>query len=172
MKTHLLRNVGKGPRQFHQGQTGLSLGGFLLLHRGVTTSTSRLFLFPGGAQGSPFPSILFCLMKGIGVCPLLLGGTGQHFPPLQFSVFLLLGGFLSDELHDTCIIHLGWRVTGPRSTGFGLDLVQPRYPFFTGRYLDGHPFHRTSTLRPLRFKTFSTRNNESSETFTFCTSGS
>ena len=39
-------------------------------------------------------------------------------------------------------------------------------------YLDGHPFHRSKTFRPFRFKTFSTRNNEFSDTCTFCTSGS
>ena len=44
MKTHLLRNVGKGLRQFHQGQAGLLLAGFLLSQGRMTTGASALFL--------------------------------------------------------------------------------------------------------------------------------
>ena len=118
---------------------------------------------------------------------LLAKGDPRHPVDLSSSLFR---GFLVDELHDPRIVCRGWRVAGLRSAGFGLDLVQPPHPFFYGAffvflflpclgcagiqlsYLAGHPFHRTNTWLPLRFKTFSTRNNESSDTCTFCTSGS
>ena len=45
MKAHLLRNVGKGPRQFHQGRAGFLLAGCLLSHGWMTTGASALFLF-------------------------------------------------------------------------------------------------------------------------------
>ena len=169
MKTHLLRNVGKGPCQFHQGQAGFLFSGFLLSHGRMTTGASALFL----------------LGRHVRTEGLLTKGDPRH--PVVFGSSLFRG-FLVDELHDPRFIQLVWRVTGPRSVGFGLDLVQPRDSFFYGAlflfvpcpgsagiqlsYLAGHPFHRTNTLRPLRFKTFSTRNNESSDTCTFCTSGS
>ena len=167
MKTHLLGNVGKGPRQFHQGQAGLWFPGFLLSHGRMTTGASALFL----------------LGRRVRTEGLWTQGDPSHLVDFGPSLFR---GFLADELHDPCVIQRGWRVTGPRSAG--LDVVQPRDPFFYGAlflfvpclgwagiqlsYLAGHPFHRTSTLRPLRFKTFSTRNNESSDTYTFCTSSS
>jgi len=193
MKTHLLGNVGKGSRQFHQGQARILFGRFLLAHRGMTTRASTLFGFGawlGGSQRAPFPGILLGSMIGIGVGPLRLGGTGQFFPPLQGSFLPLFRRFLVDELHNVGVGGRNGRGRGSRSVGFGLDLVRPSHPFLTfswgyfyayhagvGResnysYLAGHPFHRTKTWRPLRFKTFSTRNNESSETATFCTSGS
>ena len=53
--------------------------------------------------------------------------------PVDFSSSLFRG-FLVDELHDIRFIQLGWSVTGPRSAGFDLYLVQPRHPFFTGRF--------------------------------------
>ena len=169
MKTHLLGNVGKSPCQFHQGQAGFLFDGFLLAHGWMTTGASALF--PLGRR-----------VRAEG---LLTKGDPRH--PVDFCSSLV-GGFLVDELHDTRIVCRGWRVTGPRSVCFGLDLVQPRDPFFYGALLlfdsmpglrwnptivlGWPPFHRTNTLRPLRFKTFSTRNNESSDTCTFCTSGS
>ena len=45
MKAHLLRNVGKGPRKFHQGRAGFLLAGCLLSHGWMTTGASALFLF-------------------------------------------------------------------------------------------------------------------------------
>ena len=150
---------------------GKARGGFLLAHGRMTTGASALFF----------------LGRRVRTEGLLTKDDPRH-PVDVFSS--LVGGFLVDELHDTRLVGRGWRVTEPRWAGFGLDLVQPRDPFFTGSfflflfvpclgcagiqlsYLAGHPFHRTNTWRPLRFKTFSTRNNESSDTCTFCTSGS
>ena len=113
MKTHLLGNVGKGPRQFHQGQAGLWFPGFLLSHGRMTTGASALFL----------------LGRRVRTEGLWTQGDPSH--PFDFGPSLFRG-FLVDELHDPCVIQRGWRVTGPRSAG--LDLVQPRDPFFTGRY--------------------------------------
>ena len=45
MKAHLLRNVGKGPRKFHQGRAGFLLAECLLSHGWMTTGASALFLF-------------------------------------------------------------------------------------------------------------------------------
>ena len=113
MKTHLLGNVGKGPCQFHQGQAGFLFDGFLLAHGGMTTGASALFL----------------LGRRVRTEGLLTKGNPRH--PVDFRSSLV-GGFLVDELHDTRILCRGWRVTGPRSVCFGLDLVQPRDPFFYG----------------------------------------
>ena len=151
MKTHLLGNVRKGPCQFHQGPAGLLFGGFLFSHGRMTTGTSALFL----------------LGTRVRTEGLLTKGDPSHPVDLSSSLFR---GFLVDELQDTRFIQLGWRVTGPQSAGFGLDLVQPPHPFLRAffvffapclacagiqiSYLDSHPFHRTNTLRPLRFKTF------------------
>ena len=115
MKTHLPRNVGKGPCQFHQGQAGFSFGGFLLAYWRMTTGSSALFLLSGRVR-----------MEG-----LLTIGDPRHPVDFRSSLFR---GFLVDEPHDPRVIQQGWRVTGQRSAGFGLDLVQPRDPFFTGRY--------------------------------------
>ena len=65
-------------------------------------------------------------------------GDPRH--PVDFRSSLV-GGFLEDELHDTRIVCRGWRVTGPRSASFGLDLVQPRDPFFTGRFFYSYSHH-------------------------------
>ena len=115
MKTHLLRNVGKGPYQFHQGQARFLVGGFLLSHGLMTTGTSALFL----------------LGRHVRTERLLTKGDPHHPVDLSSSLFR---GFFVDELHGPRFIQLWWRVTGARSAGFGLDLVQPRDPFFTGRY--------------------------------------
>ena len=115
MKTHLLRNVGKGPCQFRQGQAGFSFSGFLLSHGRMTTGASALFL----------------LGRRVRTEGLLTKGDPRHPVDFRSSLFR---GFLVDELHDPRFIQLVWRVTGPRSVGFGLDLVQPRDSFFTGRY--------------------------------------
>ena len=104
MKTHLLGNVGKDPSQFHQGQAGFLFGGFLLAHGRMTTGASAL-LFLG---------------RRVRTEGLLTKGDPHH--PVDFRSSLV-GGFLVDELHDTHIVCRGWRVTGPRSAGFGLDLV-------------------------------------------------
>ena len=116
MKTYLLRNVGKGPRQFHQGQAGFLFAGFLLSHGQMTTGKSAMILLGSRVR-----------TEGV-----LTKGDPSH--PVVFSSSLFRG-FLVDELHDTRFIQLGWRVTGPLSVGFGLDLVQPPHPFFTGRFL-------------------------------------
>ena len=122
MKTNLLGNVGKGPCQFHQGQAGFWLGGFLLAHGRMTTGASALFL----------------LGRRVRTEGLLTRGEPRH--PVDFGSSLV-GGFLMDELHDTRLVCRGWRVTGPRSAGFGLDLVQPRDPFFTGRFVYSYSYH-------------------------------
>ena len=115
MKTHLLGNVGKGPCQFHKGQAGFLFGGFVLAHGRMTTGASALLL----------------LGRRLRTEGLLTKGDPRH--PVDFRSSLV-GGFLEDELHDTRIVCRGWRVIGPRSASFGLDLVQPRDPFFTGRF--------------------------------------
>ena len=115
MKTHLLRSVGKGPCQFHQGQAGFLFGGFLLAHGRMTTGASALFL----------------LGRRVRTEGLLTKGDPRHRVDFGSSLFR---GFLVDELQDPLVIQRGWRVIGPQSAGFGLDLVQPRDPFFTGRY--------------------------------------
>ena len=174
MKTHLQHNVGKGPCQFHQGQARFLFGGFLLSHERMTTG----------------PLAFFHLGSRVRTEGLLTKGETRN--PVDFSSSLFRG-FLVDELHDTGFIQLEWRVTGPRVGWLRRGSGPTTLPVFyvalfyralflfvpclgcTGiqlSYLDGHPFHRTNTLRPLRFKTFSTRNNESSDTCTFCTSGS
>ena len=76
-------------------------------------------------------SALFLLGRHVRTEGLLTKGDPHHPVDLSSSLFR---GFLVDELHDPRFIQLGWRVTGARSAGFGLDLVQPRDPFFTGRY--------------------------------------
>ena len=116
MKTHLLGNVGKDPSQFHQGQAGFLFGGFLLAHGRMTT----------GASASLF------LGRRVRTEGLLTKGDPRHPVDFRSSLFR---GFLVDELHDPRFIQLGWRVAGPRLAGFGLDLVQPLCPFFTGRYI-------------------------------------
>ena len=122
MKTHLLGNVGKGPRQFHQGQAGLWFPGFLLSRGRMTTGASALFL----------------LGRCVRTEGLWTHGDPSHPVDLGSSLFR---GFLVDELHDSRVIQRGWRVTGPRSVGFGLDLVQPRDPFFTRRFFTGTYFY-------------------------------
>ena len=164
MKTHLLRNVGKGPCQFHQGQAGFLFGGFLLAHGRMTTGASVLFL----------------LGRRVRTEGLLTKGGPRHPVDFRSSLFR---GFLVDELHDPRVIQRGWQVTGPRSAGLGLDLVQPPDPFFTRRFLFFYSYHawvalesnyRTwlATLSTGPKRCFSTRDNESSDTCTFCTSGS
>ena len=115
MNTHLLRNVGKGPCQFHQGQADFWFGGFLFAHGWMTTAASALFL----------------LGRRVRTDGLLTKGDPRHPVDFRSSLF---GGVLVDELHDTRIVCRGWRVSGRRSASVGLDLVQPRDPFFTGRY--------------------------------------
>ena len=140
MKTHLLGNVGKGPRQFQQGQAGfLFSGGCLLLlsHGRMTRGASTLFLLPG--QSSPLTGILFCPMIGIGVRPLFFGGTRQFFPPLQFSVLSLVGSFPMNVFQNLGVCGGRGRVPLSGSTGFGLYFVQPGDFFLTGRFLfDAH----------------------------------
>ena len=116
MKTHLLRNVGKGPRQFHQGQTGLLFAGVFLLHGRMTTRASALFLFGSRVRTDG----------------LLTKGDPNHPVDVRSSLF---SGFLVNELHDLCLIRVGWTITCLRSAGLRLDLVQKPYPFFTGRFL-------------------------------------
>ena len=120
MKTHLLGNVGKDPRQFQQDQACfLFFGGCLLLAHGrMTRGASTLFLFPG--QGSPLTGILFRLMIGIGVRPLFLGGTRQFFPPFQLSVLSLVGGFPMNVFHNLGVCGGRGRVTLP-----GVDGLRP-----------------------------------------------
>ena len=122
MKTHLLCNAGKGPCQFHQGQAGFWFGGFLLAHGRMTTGASALFL----------------LGRRVRTEGLLTKGDPRHLVDFRSS---LVGGFLVDELHDTRIVCRGWRVTGPRSAGFGLDLVQPRDPFFYWASFNSYSYH-------------------------------
>ena len=103
--------LGKGPCQFHQGQAGFLFGVFRLPHGRMTTGASALFL----------------LGRRVRTEGLLTKGDPRHPVDFRSSLF---GGFLVDELLDTRIVCRGWRVTGSRSAGFGLDLVQPRDPFF------------------------------------------
>ena len=119
MKTHLLGNVGKGPCKFHRGHASFGFGRFLLAHGWMTTGASALFgrFLERGTQGTPFLGILFGSMVGIGVRPLLLGGAGQLFPPLQGSGLPLLGRFLLDEFQNVRVTGGWWGVTGPRSAG-------------------------------------------------------
>ena len=77
-------------------------------------------------------SALFLLGSGVRTEGLLTKGDPSH--PVDFSSSLSRGFFV-DERHDIRFIQLGWSVTGPRSAGFGLDLVQQPHPFFTGRFL-------------------------------------
>ena len=102
--------------QCWEGQAGLLLTGFLRSHGRMKTGASALFLLGSRVR-----------TEG-----LLTKGDPSH--PVDFSSSLFRG-FLVDELHDTRFIQLGWSVTGPRSAGFDLYLVQPRHPFFTGRCL-------------------------------------
>ena len=83
---------------------GKARGGFLLAHGRMT----------------PGASALFFLGRRVRTEGLLTKDDSRH-PVDVFSS--LVGGFLVDELHDTHIVCRGWRVTGPRSAGFGLDLV-------------------------------------------------
>ena len=163
MKTHLLGNVGKGRCQVQQVRQVLVWRVSSCAWADDDWRVGIVFFGPPYKNGG-----------------LLTKDDPRHPVDVCSSV---VGGFLVDELHDTRLVGRGWRVTGPRSAGFGLDLVQPRDLFFYGAlflfvpclgcagiqlsYLAGHPFHRTNTWRPLRFKTFSTRNNESSDTCTF-----
>ena len=116
MKTHLLRNVGKGPRQFHQGRAGFLLAGCLLSHGWMGTGASAFFLFGSRVRAEG----------------LLTKGDPSH--PVDFGSSLF-SGFFVDELYDTRFIQLGWSVTCTRSAAFGLYLVQPLHPFFTGVFL-------------------------------------
>ena len=129
MKTHLLGNVGKGPGQFHQGHASLGFGGFLLAHRWMTTGTSALLFFLGwGPQGASFLGILFGSMVGIGVRPLLLGRTGQLVPPrLGLPLF---GCFLLNEFQYVGVAGGRGGVTGSRSTGIRLHLIEKPYLLF------------------------------------------
>ena len=115
MKTHLLRNVGKGPCQFHQGQARFLFGGFLLAHGRMTTGAVALFL----------------LGRRVRMGGLLTKGDPHR--PVDFGSSSFRG-FLVNELCDPRIIQRGWRVTGPRTAGFGMDLVKPPHPFDTGRF--------------------------------------
>ena len=93
------------------------------------------FFFGWGTQGTPFLGLFLRSMISIGVGPLLLGGTGQLFPPLQGSAgLLLLCRFLVDEIHNVRVTGGRWGVTSPRLTGFGLNFIQKPHPFFTGRF--------------------------------------
>ena len=103
MKTHLLRHVGKGPCQFHQGEGRFLFGGFLLSHGRMTTGVWALFL----------------LGRCVRTEGLLTKGDLHHPVDLSSSLFR---GFLVDELHDPRFIQLGWRVTGARLAGLALDL--------------------------------------------------
>ena len=76
-------------------------------------------------------SALFLSGRCVRTEGLLTRGDPRH--PADFGSSLFRG-FLVDELHDPLVIQRGWRVIGPQSAGFGLDLVQPRDSFFTGRY--------------------------------------
>ena len=99
--------------------------------RGAST---LLFLLLG--QSTPLTGILFRPKIGIGVRPLFFSGTRQFFPPLQFFVLSLVGGFLVNELQDVGFRRRWGAVTLPGSTGFGLyfglDLVQPPDLFLRG----------------------------------------
>ena len=108
MKTYLL---GK----FYQGQAGFLFGGFLLGHGRMTTGASALFL----------------LGRRVRTEGLLTKGDPRHPVDFRSSLFR---SFLVDELHHPRVIQREWRAIGQASAGFGLDLVQPRDPFFTGRY--------------------------------------
>ena len=131
-RKHLVGNVGKGPRQFHQGQAGFFLfGGFLLSHGRMTRGASTL-LFLLLDQSTPFTCIIVRPMIGIGVRPLFFGGTSQFFPALQFSVVSLFGGFLVNEFQDVGFRNRWGAVTLPRLTGLGLYFVQPSYLFLRG----------------------------------------
>ena len=116
MKTHLLSNVGKGPRQFHQGKAGCLFARFLLSHGWMTIPASALFLFGSRVR-----------TEG-----LLTKCDPSH--PVDFGSSLFRC-FLVNDLRDLCLIHVGWTVTSTWSAGFGLYLVQPPHPFFTGRFL-------------------------------------
>ena len=94
MKAYLLSNVGKGLRQFHQGQASFWLAGFflLLLHGWMTTSAPTMFL-------------LGCRVR---TESLLTKGDPSHSVDFGSSLFR---GFSVNELHDLDLIHVGWRVT-------------------------------------------------------------
>ena len=130
MKAHLMGNVGEGPGQFQQGQAGLGFGRFLLAHGGMTTRAASFgfFLLGWRPQGPMLLGILFGAMIGIGTSPLLFGGTGQLFPPRLFLP--LFRRFLLDELHHVGITSGRRGVTGPRTTGIRLHLIQKPDPVF------------------------------------------
>ena len=94
---------------------GKARGGFLLAQGRMTTGASALFF----------------LGRRVRTEGLLTKDDPRHPVDVCSS---LVGGFLVDELHHTRLVGRGWRVTGPRSAGFGLELVQPRDPFFTGSF--------------------------------------
>ena len=77
-------------------------------------------------------SALFLSGRCVRTDGLLTRGDPRH--PADFGSSLFRG-FLVDELHDPLVIQRGWRVIGPQSAGFGLDLVQPRDPFLRGDIL-------------------------------------
>ena len=88
-------------------------------------------------------------MVGIGVRPLLLGGAGQLFPPLQGSGLPLFGRFLLDEFHNVRVTGGWWCLTCPQSAGIRLDLIQKPHPLFSfsRRYFDAYHVARESNYR-------------------------
>ena len=118
--------LGKAPASSIRVRQGFLFGGFLLAHGRMTTGTSALFL----------------LDRCVRTEGLLTKGDPRHTVDYHSSLF---GDFLVDELHDTRIVCRGRHVTGPRSAGFGLDLVQPHDPFFTGRY--SYSYHAWVVLK-------------------------
>ena len=97
------------------GQAGLWFGGFLLSHGRMTTGASALFL----------------LGRRVRTEGLLTKGDPRH--PVDFRSSLV-GGFLVDELHNVGVTGGRGCVTGPRSAGIRLHLIQKPHPFFTGRF--------------------------------------
>ena len=107
---------------------GKARGGFHLAQGRMTTGASALFFLGRRVR-----------TEG------LLTKDDPHHPVDVCSS--LVGGFLVDELHDTRLVGRGWRVTGTRSAGFGLDLVQPRDPFFTGSFFNSYSYHAWVALQ-------------------------
>ena len=104
------------PAPIPSGSGSFLFGWFLLSHGRMTTGASALFVLGSRVR-----------TEG-----LLTKGDPSH--PVDFSSSLFRG-FLINELHDTRFIQLGWSATCTRSAGFGLYLVPPPHPFFTGRFL-------------------------------------
>ena len=130
MKTHLLGNVGKSPCQFHEGHAGLLFGGFLLAHGWMTTGASALFLFG----------------RRVSTEGLLTKSDPRH--PVDFGSSLA-GGFLVDEFQNVCVAGGRGCVTGPRSAGIRLHLIQKPHPLFSfsRRYFDAYHVARESNYR-------------------------